>query len=223
MKAPLFRVGGQIRLSGVSPLRGRGTIFEARTWRRDYGPLFTPMMGRHQAENAAVAVGMVECLNDRFDGIVPPRAVVDGLKNTRIPGRLQVVSQKPLLVVDGAHNPVSMRALRAAVDDNFDFRRMILVFGSASDKDVRGTLAGILPITDYAVMTRAGNPRACRPDELCRIAAGLAKKLPTVACGDSATALDAAFAMAEKDDLILVTGSFYLAGETLELRGVSAT
>ena len=96
----------------------------------------TPMLGFHQLQNAATAVAAAEALRSRGHTI-PEQAIVDGIAHTRIPGRLEVMGQKPLIVADGAHNAESAEALARALKEYFNWRRCFLVIGCTRDKDVR--------------------------------------------------------------------------------------
>jgi folylpolyglutamate synthase/dihydropteroate synthase len=114
--------------------------------------------------------------------------------------------------VDAAHNPVSARALAAALK-SVPRRRTILVFGASSDKDYKGMLKTLLPSADLTIFTKASSPRAAATSDLMRHAKGR----PAVAAGSVARALALARKAAGPEDAIVVTGSFYVAGEALGL------
>lgn len=198
---PSFRIlsdrGFMLRLK-VRGLRGR----EYR--------LAVPVLGRHQAENVATAVGLVEASG----AAVPPVRVRKGLAGLRLPGRMEVVRRRPWFVVDAAHNPVAARAAAEAFR-RVPRRRAFLVFGASADKDVRGMLRALLPGVDVAILTRARSPRAAAP-------AGLARRTgarPALLGRTVEEALDLARLLAEPRDAVLVTGSFYVAGEALAALG----
>jgi dihydrofolate synthase/folylpolyglutamate synthase len=113
--------------------------------------------------------------------------------------------------VDAAHNPVAARALAAALR-GVPRRKTILVFGASADKDWRAMLKTLLPQADLAVFTRAAHPRAAAPEALARHARG-----PAVITRGLADALGLARRLARPSDAVVVTGSFYVAGEALEL------
>jgi len=174
---------------------------------RRYG-LALPVLGEHQAANAATAIALVE----RSGARCLPEVVRRALAKVRLPGRVEVLGRRPWLIVDAAHNPVSARALAGALR-GVPRRRTILVFGASADKDYGGMLRTLLPGTDLAIFTRAMNPRAAAPSDLLRRASGFA----ALAAGSVARALGMARKAAGPQDAIVVTGSFYVAGEALAL------
>ncbi len=126
-----------------------------------------PVLGEHQAANAATALALVE----RSGAIVSSGAVRRAFRKVRLPGRVERVGRRPTLIVDAAHNPVSARALAAALR-GVPRRRLVLVFGASADKDYRGMLASLLPAADLAIFTKASNPRAAAPSDLMILAKG---------------------------------------------------
>jgi len=164
-----------------------------------------PALGRHQAENAAVAIALVEASGAK----VTPRDVRQALRHVRLPGRVEIVRRRPWIIVDTAHNPVSARALAEAIR-GLKRRRTILVFGASADKDWAGMLRA-LPPADLRILTRARSPRAASTEDLARrTPAG-----PAVRTRSVAEALALAFAVSRPSDAIVITGSFYVAGEAL--------
>jgi dihydrofolate synthase/folylpolyglutamate synthase len=171
------------------------------------------MAGRHQALNAALAV-MAARLLDARGVAVDDAALARGLARARLPARLEVISRRPLVVVDGAHNVASMDALMAAVGPELTGHRpRVLVFAASRDKQVEGMLATVRGACDEIVLTRyAINPRAASLERLeaaCRTA-GLPR--PQVA-ESPAEALRLARSVAGRGGSVIVAGSFFLAGE----------
>jgi len=165
-------------------------------------------LGEHQASNAATAIALVE----RSGARVTPGAVRRALGKVRLPGRVEIVGRRPWVIVDTAHNPVSARALAAALR-SLPRRRTILVFGASADKDYGGMLRTLLPGADLAIFTRAATTRAAAPSDLMRKARGRA----ALTAGSVARALAMARKAAGPRDAIVVAGSFYVAGEALAL------
>ena len=172
--------------------------------------LRSPMLGRHQAENAATAVAVAEALRER--GVrLPPSAVVEGIARARLPGRLEVMGQRPLIIADGAHNAASAAALVAALRSAFRWRRCFVVFGCTADKDIRGMGRELSRIADLLICTRFANLRAMDPYVLIQEIGFLG---PAAVAEESVSeALDVALGHAREDDLILVTGSMYVVAE----------
>lgn len=164
-------------------------------------------LGRHQADNAGTAVALVKAAGVS----VSPRVVRRALRGVRLPARAEVVARRPWIIVDGAHNPFSARALAASLR-RVRRRRTILVFGASADKDWRDMLRWLLPDDGgLVIFTRAAVPRAAAPEELVRHARGAAVTTRSVA---QAVAL--ARRLARPADAVVITGSFYVAGEALQ-------
>lgn len=178
----------------------------------DFEPLHVDvaLMGDHQRDNATTAVAALHalaCVEPYL--IVAPSAIVSGLRDVTWPGRLQVVSREPLVVLDGAHNAASASVLRRAIEDNFSFARLHLVLGLTVGKDARGVLDALVPRADAVYFARSAHERSAPTDELARL-------VPSSGTFEHAQdALDAALASAGPRDLILVTGSLFLVGEAL--------
>jgi dihydrofolate synthase/folylpolyglutamate synthase len=113
-----------------------------------------PLLGKHQVENAAVAVAALEVLGIDYESIFR------GLASVRWPGRLEILKQEPLVLVDGAHNADSARRLREAIEEYIKYDDMILVIGASSDKDIKGMLVEMAPLADKIIATKSTHPRA---------------------------------------------------------------
>ena len=136
------------------------------------GEYWIPLLGRHQIENAVSAIAALHILRER--GLrTPVKAVRDGLRHVYWPGRLEILSREPLVVVDCAHNPYSAQTLREALEEWFPDQRWVLIFGASADKDIAGMLALLLPISDYVIVTRSDHPRGAAPSELADTTARL--------------------------------------------------
>src|SRR5205823_5688983 len=140
------------------------------------------------------------------------KAIRRGVADVRWPARIEVVHERPTVVLDAAHNLASIHALVATLDESFAARRRVLVFAASSDKDVRGMLAVVAPRFDQVIFTRyVHNPRAVPPEELARLAPEL--PAPPLLCESPAAAWDAARRAVAPDDLLCITGSFFLAAD----------
>ncbi|MDP2937913.1 MAG: folylpolyglutamate synthase/dihydrofolate synthase family protein [Candidatus Omnitrophota bacterium] len=173
-----------------------------------YPNLKIRLPGKHQLINATVAVGVIEAL--RFHNInVGIDAIRDGLYNTIWPGRCDVVSSNPLIVLDGAQNIASMRALKETIKENFKYKRLILILGISSDKDVKGICNEIYDLADEIILTKADNPRATEPEILAKYFYGKEVYITD----NTQEAKAQALCLAKKEDLILVCGSLFVVGE----------
>lgn len=173
------------------------------------------LSGAHQLENAAVALAALETVRGRFPAL-DYQALQKGLSTVHWDGRLQVLQQgedRPTILVDCAHNDDSAARLVAAVTTDFQYRRLILVFGAPEDKNVVGMLARLLPIADRIIMTTANHPRSATPEQLTAMAAELGREAsPTHSVAE---ALELALVDAQPGDLILAAGSIIVIGDLL--------
>jgi dihydrofolate synthase / folylpolyglutamate synthase len=214
--APLRQLGVDFRFAStpgrVTAAGPEKTRVRVSAWRRKWPELELNLLGEHQAANAAVAVACVEVLRER-GWVIPDAAVAAGLAGVSWPARLEVRPGRPLAVLDCAHNVASAQALADTLRASFPPGRRLLVFAGSGDKDVAGMFRVLAPHFDRVFLTRfADNPRAVPPErlrELWRAASGAPAELaPT-----PAAAWQAAQAAAGPDDLIVIAGSVFLAGE----------
>ncbi len=184
-------------------LRGGGTTRLMRT----------PMLGRHQMQNVATAVAVADALRARGHDI-SESAIVDGIAHTRLPGRLEVMGQHPLMIADGAHNGESAEALADALREYFEWRRCFLVIGVTADKDVRSMGFKLAKLAELIVCCRFRNPRSMDPYSIIQEVGFLG---PAAVAEESVgDALNTALSHAEPEDLICVTGSLYVVAEARE-------
>ncbi len=203
-----FDVGRSALSEG--PRRGRADV-RLRKPPIAYDGLELGLLGRHQAANAALAIAALAELQAQ-GWQIPEEAVRRGLAGVRWPARIEVVHQRPTVVLDAAHNLASIAALAETLDESFAPRRRVLIFGASSDKDVRGMLALVTPRFDEVIFTRyVNNPRGVPPEELARLAPNLARA--ATVCADPSEAWDAAGRLLLPGDLLCITGSFFLAAE----------
>lgn len=198
----------------VNALRAEG---HAAAWRPE--TLAIPLLGQHQVQNAALAYAALQVL--RAQGIpLAPGAVRAGLRAVHWPGRFEVISRSPGVVLDGAHNADSAQKLAAAVREYFAGRRVTLVFGASSDKDVAGMLAALLePGTGVwrVLLTQAVHPRAQDPEAMAAFVQAqgvIAETAPTVA-----QAMTRAMEEAAPDEVILACGSLFIVAEARAAAG----
>lgn len=174
-----------------------------------YEDLWIPLLGIHQVVNAAVAVATVECLRDL--GVpVSPGAIRSGLARVRWPARVELFSRRPAILLDVAHNPASMAALRVVLEEHFPGRRVILVYGMLGTKDYRGTTAVIAPCAHHVICTKPHHPHALDASVLASEARKFAPSVEVV--DNQLSAMAHALSLARQGDVICVTGSFYLVG-----------
>ncbi|MBL8765038.1 MAG: bifunctional folylpolyglutamate synthase/dihydrofolate synthase [Phycisphaerae bacterium] len=182
------------------------------TPRSNFEHLPVPLKGEHQALNCGLALAILDKLGERGFNITES-GVTRGLERTTLPGRFELAWSSPRILLDGAHNPASIKCLVKAIGANLPYDSMVVVFGCCSDKDIPGMLRTIATGADKVIFTRAsGNRRAASPGELARRYVEAGGKMSQIAESLPA-ALELAARAVARDDLICVTGSFYLVGE----------
>jgi dihydrofolate synthase/folylpolyglutamate synthase len=182
--------------------------------------LSVPLLGEHQAINCGLALSILDRLKTRGFAINDSRAM-EGLQKTVIPGRMEMVSQQPRVLVDGAHNAASVDAMMRAIGQHIPYDSMVVIFGCCADKDVTGMLERITSGADKVIFTKVDSIRSADPNELAAKYIEAYGKMAQVAA-----TLEDAMAIANravtKEDLICVTGSFYLVGEAKRLFAAKA-
>jgi dihydrofolate synthase/folylpolyglutamate synthase len=208
---PLTVVGRDVRYSRLGfDLDGQDVLFE------DGLTLETriPLLGAFQPENAATAFAIALAVREKWN--LTKAAIAGGLSAARWPGRLQVVRRDPTVIVDGAHNPSAAAALAESLQELFPGRKVTFVVGVLNDKDLAGIADSLGPLAAKVVATKARTPRAFEPEEVRK---AFEAHAPGSLAPDAKDALTRAIGSAAKEDVIVVTGSIYIAGEALELLG----
>jgi len=209
--AELIRVGSDVTWRSLGFDSDRQSL-QVKGRLNDY-KLSIPLLGQYQLENAAVAVAALEVLAEKGFKISRD-SIVNGLAKVNWPGRLQILSRHPLLVVDGAHNPDSAQKLKQSLEQYFNFSRAILVIGVSCDKDIAGIVSELAPLFGKVIVTRSRHPRAMAPPP---IVAEFARHGAEVEVAeDVSTALTLALGMAGARDLVCVAGSLFVVGEAIE-------
>jgi dihydrofolate synthase / folylpolyglutamate synthase len=184
----------------------------------------TPLVGRHQLRNVALAIAAAEELSKLGIAGITPDSLARGIRETHWPGRFQVIPARadwPEVVLDVAHNPAGAWALRSALSERYDDRPLIFVFGAMRDKAISEMTEILFPIAERVIATRAENPRSASPEEIQQAGKRTGAEIETAA--DVAAALGRAQVGARPETVIVITGSIYLVGEAMQLLGVGAS
>jgi dihydrofolate synthase / folylpolyglutamate synthase len=203
--APLFRLGKEFR---VRRHRSNGFSYYGMdaVWHR----LQTSLMGSHQVDNAALALAACELLN-RINVEISPDKIKKGLLQAHWPGRLEVVSSDPYLLLDGAHNLMAARKLANFLTTLPAGRRITLVIGILDDKPYKEMLKSLLPVCRRVILTRAKINRALDPLRLYAVAKDFTPQVTVIA--DVEKALKCALENVRSKDAVCVAGSLYIVGE----------
>ena len=212
--------GAELRLLGrdFAVREGEGGTFAVHTPLAGYDEIALAPLGSFQRTNFAVAVSAAEA----FLGRLGAAAVRKAAAALRLPGRLEVVSERPLVVLDGAHNPSAARALRPSLQALLAGRELVAVVSVLDDKDAAGILGELLSLARNVVFTRSSNARALPPavlESLNRQLSGPASEVVT----DPVAALARARALAGRDGAVLVTGSIYLLSDLVRARSLGSS
>lgn len=172
----------------------------------------TSLLGTHQGENIAVAIAAIEQLQTH-GMYITDNDIAEGIATASHPGRLEIVSEDPLILLDGAHNPAGMCMLAQTIQQDFSSHRLILVLGVLKDKDATAMISTIMSLADEIIVTKSGNPRAADPLLLKEIIKNLDPHKSVYVEASTTTAIERARRLAAPDDLICVSGSLFTVGE----------
>jgi dihydrofolate synthase/folylpolyglutamate synthase len=195
-----------------------GSRFDFITSAEEYHGLALSILGWHQVINATVAMAAALMLNET-DYHVTETAIRNGLSQTHMPGRMEIVGSRPILLLDGAHSPPKMTALVEAMHNLFPGQQIIGVLAFSQGHDAAATLSMLAPLLNKAILTSFdmigdyGNRSSQPPESLVDL---LVKRFPTVERHielDPFSAIELAKRMASPDDLVCVTGSIFLVGQ----------
>jgi len=215
--ANLYEIGRDVIVEGV-PSRN-GQCFNINGAFGRLAGLKIRLLGRHQVINAALAVTAVLAVR-RFHRVrLALDAIKKGLYNTVWPGRFEIISKNPLVVIDGAQNVASAQVLKETIIENFPGRRLILVLGVSQDKDISGICNTLIPLSDEVILTQADNPRAADVDVIGQIVSSqpLIDNNRINKARRVKEAIELSVKKAKDGDLILITGSLFLVGEVRDL------
>lgn len=211
--ASLYRIGKDITYT-IKESNQDVQIFDL------YGPLYSyrdlklSLIGRYQIENASLAIAVVKAI-ERKGLSINEEAIRSGLKKVSWPGRLQVVRRDPYLILDGAQNVASIKAVLFSLKKLFKYDRLICIFGISSDKDIKGVARELDNACDVIILTKSKNIRAEDP---VRLRDNFQYLKPCLALSkDTEDAMKMAIKISDPGDLILVTGSLFLVAEFLTL------
>lgn len=186
-----------------SDLNGSDFAFQGKTWH-------IPFIGEHQIKNAVTALYTIQALKERELNI-SDKAIFDGFSTAFFPARLEILRQKPVVMLDGSHNPDGVRALAKAVEKYLFDKKKIGIVGMLADKDVQSALSEIIPLFDKVITVAPHNPRAMSENDLAEMIKEYDKEVR--AESDYAKAYETALSLAGEHDAIIIFGSLYLAGD----------
>lgn len=210
--ALLFLEGVDFNAGSVS-CSTSGTTFDYQGIFEDLSEVRLPLLGAHQADNAATALAACECLRDFCGFDVDAQAMREGLAKVEWLARVQLLQEEPPVIVDSAHTPSSAAALADFLRSVCPGRSAVLVLGVSADKDLCRIVAPLAPLVRRVIATQSSHPRALSAEEVAAVcqAAGLAVDVRR----SPGEALEAALESVGPGELVCVTGSLFVAAEAL--------
>ncbi|MCX6664612.1 MAG: bifunctional folylpolyglutamate synthase/dihydrofolate synthase [Euryarchaeota archaeon] len=172
----------------------------------------TSLLGEFQGENIALSIAAIEML--QMNGVyITDADIADGISAAFNPGRMEIISEKPMILLDGAHNPSGMKMLAISLKKDFTYNQLILVLGIFKDKDIKTMLSTIIPLADIMIATKSTSSRAFEPTTLVTLIKDQGFKKPVHIEPSLTQAIKTAKKLAKKDDIICITGSLFTVGE----------
>ena len=167
-----------------------------------------PLLGTHQLDNAVTAFGALQIIG-KHGYKINRQELKQGFSTVHWPGRFEILQESPAVIVDSAHNPDSARKLRKTIDDYLPGKATVLIFGASEDKDVKGMFNALLPGVRLVIATQSTHPRALEAETIVAIAYDF--HIPAIIVKEVTKALDKAIELAGSRDVIVATGSLFIA------------
>lgn len=206
-------------ISGIRAAVSDETPFSQKVsmelYEKSYSDVEISMVGRHQAENLKTALATLEILRKSGAVKLDREALYEGLKRARQPGRFEVISEDPLVIIDGAHNEAGAQALQETMAQHFAGKKILLVAGILADKEIDSIVKFLTKITDHIIVTEPDNPRKLAAEKLAEHVAEFS--VAAEAVSDVEAAVHRAKELADGYDVILFAGSLYLIGDVRRL------
>lgn len=206
-------------ISGIHAAVSDETPFSQKVsmelYEKSYSDVEISMVGRHQAENLKTALATLEILRKSGAVKLDREALYEGLKRARQPGRFEVISEDPLVIIDGAHNEAGAQALQETMAQHFAGKKILLVAGILADKEIDSIVKFLTKITDHIIVTEPDNPRKLAAEKLAEHVADFGAAAEVVS--DVEAAVHRAKELADGYDVILFAGSLYLIGDVRRL------
>jgi len=203
----------------VQSLTSKGSRVDVFTPFGDFKDIDINLPGVFQPENAATAITAVQIAAARNQFTISGETIYNALKRLKFPGRMEIVQEKPTVVLDGAHNPQKMEALARSLAEAFNQLPYTLVVGMLATKDASGSLLPILKNARRVIVTSPnvlGKP-SINPDRMKSIVKSLAPEQEVKALDNVKSAISFAKETSGTNDLVVVTGSIYMLGEARDI------
>lgn len=208
LKARLYELGSQFQISEQKHLQ-YGSEFNFNSLFQNFQQLRISMLGQHQTENAALAVMATQILNQYYAFMIEGRHIHDGLARAYWPGRFELISEQPLVIIDGAHNQEGIDALSSELKERYQDKNIHIIFTALADKKLDKMIAKLDEVADSITFTQFDFPRASTAEAL----ASLSKSANKLIVPDWSEAIKMRLQTQKENDLLVITGSLYFLSE----------
>ena len=191
-----------------------GQLFSLESIYDTYKELYLPLIGGHQITNAATAVIASELL-DKQGWKIKKKSVKEGLKKVYWPGRIEVIKNNPLIVLDGAHNPASAKVLKNTIQEYLKYKNLVLIFNCCKDKDIKSIARELFPLAKQIILTKTRFIRSREPEDIAKTMEEFRQRI--IIQKDLTKAVKDAIRISDNEDLICITGSLYIVGEARKI------
>jgi dihydrofolate synthase/folylpolyglutamate synthase len=175
----------------------------------------TKLLARYQGENITISVKSVEYL--KKNGLnIKDGSIEKGIEKTINKGRMEIIKNKPIILLDGAHNPKGIKLLVESLQNDFQYDKLFFIIGILKDKNIKSMIPPLISITDYIIVTQVNNERALNSLKLERMIKKFSNKINVRSKKNIPDAIRYALSLANYRDLICITGSLYTIGEAIE-------
>lgn len=175
----------------------------------------TKLLGKHQGENITISIKSAEYLKKH--GInIKDVSIKNGIEKTINPGRMEIINNKPVILLDGAHNPKGIKLLVETLKNDFEYDKLFFIIGVLKDKNIKTMIPHIISISDYIIATQSNNDRALNSLQFEKIINKSNNKIKAISKKNIPHAIRYSLSLAKPKDLICITGSLYTVGEAIE-------
>lgn len=206
MEATLYLLNRDFSVEPVSSSLD-GQIFHFQGLSRDLKNIHLSLLGRHQMENGALSIGVSLLLHEKTHFTISEKAIYRGLSRVVWSGRLEVISQHPTILIDGAHNPGGIRALVEFLKKGIPYNHLYLLLGILKDKDADLIFRDLLPLATRVILSQSESSRAADPYQLATIAEKYSSNI--IIEPDFTKALRLSLQLLKEEDLLCISGSLY--------------
>ncbi|MEH7391938.1 bifunctional folylpolyglutamate synthase/dihydrofolate synthase [Bacillus sp. JJ1474] len=208
MKAPVYSLGNEIAIKDHTSTQ-TGEVFTQKTPFKVWENLEISMAGKHQTENAALAVMAAEVLNKFYSFLIEDEHLYSGLKKAYWPGRFEIMSKDPAIVIDGAHNEEGIAAFTNELKNRFSDKKINLIFTALADKKLDKMIENLDTIADKITFVEFDYPRAAKAKELFELSRNMNKDFNP----DWKEAIKENISSLQDNEILAITGSLYFLSE----------